>query len=65
MEKQITRVFEAVLAGCETSDQVSNYTGLPLKHCSSYLSELAADGLIILRARKGRTRSMHMYGPIA
>ena len=45
-EKQIVRVLEAVMHGSRTTDEISALTGLPFKHCSAYLSELSACGII-------------------
>jgi hypothetical protein len=53
MAKQIVRVLEAVQAGCRTSTEVSATTGLSVKTCSAWLSELALAGVV---QRRGRVR---------
>lgn len=52
-KKQIIRVFEAVEAGCETSDMVAAYLGITIPIASAHLSALAKDGLIRAVRRKG------------
>jgi predicted ArsR family transcriptional regulator len=42
--RQIDRVFAAVKSGSRTSPEVASMTGLPLKHASHYLRDLAAKG---------------------
>ena len=69
MDKQITRVLQAVNDGCFTSDQVAALTGLPVKTASAWLSVLAEDGLIRRERRHAlrihRTGAfMHVYGPV-
>lgn len=44
--RQIDRVFTAVKTGCRTSTEVSDLTGLPVKHCSAYLWKLGKMGKI-------------------
>lgn len=66
-EKQIIRVLDAVCMGCETSRDVSEFTGLSLPHCSAYLTELYRDGRIRLHIRNSRAlngRPQHRYAPI-
>lgn len=62
-EKQIVRVLSAVKAGCETSDQVSAFTGMSIETCSAYLSSLRADGLVRItrRARRKIGRPFNSY----
>jgi CRP-like cAMP-binding protein len=45
-EKQIVLVLDAVKAGMVTSQEVADYVGLPLKHCSALLGELRRCGLV-------------------
>ena len=45
-EKQLVRVLDAVKNGSATALEVSEATGLPFRHCSAYLVELARDGVI-------------------
>ena len=66
MKKQIVSVYEAVEAGCETSDDVAVYTGFSLATSSKYLSDLRADGLISIKERNARRMGdrgpfMHVY----
>lgn len=68
MAKQLVTVLEAVNMGCETSDQVSAVTGLPVATASACLSALANDGLVrrVRRAARrfnARGRASHLYAP--
>ena len=44
--KQIIKVLQAVRDGARTSREVEVATGLSLAHCSAYLGELEADGIL-------------------
>jgi predicted ArsR family transcriptional regulator len=44
--KQITRVLEEMKNGPATSRDISDETGLSVKHTSAYLSELREAGLV-------------------
>ena len=63
--KQISMVYEAVLAGAVTSDQIAAVTGLNIPTVCNYLPELVEDGLIERThqrcARAGRR--FHRYAP--
>jgi hypothetical protein len=70
MAKDLMRVYDAVAAGCYTSDQCSAFTGLPLGTCSAYLGELVKCGLILVTHKRALRRPgvrncghpMHRYG---
>ena len=51
-KKQISIVLEAVESGCETSNEVSALTGIPIKQCCHWLCELRKSGLIILTHKR-------------
>lgn len=43
--KQIARIYAALAEeGCETAAEVAEFTGLPQRHCSTYLARLAEIG---------------------
>jgi hypothetical protein len=50
--KQISRVYEAVVAGCRTTHEVQAATGLPYNHCSTYLSVLRHDAVLRIAGRR-------------
>jgi hypothetical protein len=67
MAKDLMRVFDAVKAGCETSDQCSAYTGIPTRTCSTYLARLVEYGQIVITHRRAirllpGSNKMHRYG---
>jgi hypothetical protein len=43
---QIDAVLQAVKWGCRTSQEISDVTKIPIKHCSAYLSTLERRGKI-------------------
>jgi DNA-binding IclR family transcriptional regulator len=61
MTKQILAVLHAVNRGFRNSEEVSEETGLNRSAVSSYLTELADDGLV----RRGRRRKFkyRKHGP--
>lgn len=66
--KQISRVYEAVLAGAVTSDQIAAMTGLDIPTVSSnYLPDLVRNGLIrrTHTQNKRAGRLFHRYEPVA
>ena len=44
--KQLSRVLTAIESGALTSVEASELTGLPVRRCSSHLSELLRVGLV-------------------
>lgn len=43
---QLARVLAVIEQGPATSSEVALETGLPMRHCSAYLSELHAAGVL-------------------
>lgn len=52
MTTDISRVLDAVGAGCRTSREVERLTGIPLRQASSYLSKLSDSGAITRGGRR-------------
>jgi predicted transcriptional regulator len=52
--KQIVRVLAAIENGSRTSAEISEYCGLPLKHCSAYLGELVLCGVVTIAGKAAR-----------
>ena len=52
--KELSRVLNALSAGAMTSTECAEVTGLTVKRCSSYLSELARCGVIHKTGRQVR-----------
>lgn len=68
--KQISQVFDALNEGGETSDQIASMTGLPIGVVSSYLNELADDGLArrvrrYARRFSSRGQASHLWAPVS
>lgn len=59
--RQIDQVFKAFLSNCKTTEDVANATGISLKQCSSYVSELVKRRL--LRKIGNGSGRMHRYEP--
>lgn len=63
-EKQYVVVWDAVRAGCETSREIADETGMPLKTVSAWLSELERDGAIVrIGWTKYRMEDGRIHGP--
>lgn len=59
---QIVRVLTAVRQGATTSVEAAGATGLPVKHCTSYMRDLEHHGLI---KRVGKRQYHPKGGPLA
>ena len=65
--KQSVQVLDAIAAGCLTSRQIADRTGLGVKTVSAWLSELAQIGAIRdtgFLHFNDRGRPSHIYAPV-
>jgi hypothetical protein len=60
-EKQIVQVLAALRAGCDTSKEIAEFTGMSVGHVSTYLFDLVDCGAVT--RRKGYTRRYAKSGP--
>lgn len=64
MDKAYIVIWDAVKDGSETSREIADVTGLPLKTVSAWLSELAKDGAIVkIGWTKYRNEDGRINGP--